>query len=84
MIVSIPDLCTLTYFKPSLGRNIIFEGVVLTWVKKDAMVACSVILDNHCNIQRISDGLFIFTVKSRALDLASVDLICSCVHRGSI
>ena len=54
-----------------------YQQIYTDGSKEDLKVGCAVISDNHCNIQRVPDGLFIFTDEAKVFDLA-LDFIRTC------
>ena len=62
------------YFRKLQTRYKEYQQIYTDGSKEDSKIGCGVISDNHCNIQRIPDGLYIFAIEAKAVDLA-LDLI---------
>ena len=93
LIVSIPDLCTLTYlhfgknlnqihilkddFRKLQSRYKNYQQIYTDGSKEVPKVGCAVISDNHSNMQRIPDDSSVFTAEAKAVDLA-LDFISTC------
>ena len=62
------------YFRKLQIRYKEYQQIYTDGSKEDSKISWAVISDNHCNIQRIPGGSYIFATEAKAVDLA-LDLI---------
>ena len=67
-------------FRKMQSRYKNYQQIYTDWSKEDSKVGCAVISDNHSNMQRIPDDSSIFTVETKAIDLAHVMLTINSLY----
>ena len=65
------------HFRKLQNRYKNYQQIYTDGSKEDSKVGCTVISDNHSNMQRIPDYSSIFTAEAKAVDLA-LDIISTC------